>query len=71
MSNSPPEKQDVEQSAQSGGEEQDQSMDRDQDGQGQGVADFDVKEQDRWLPIANGGLPFNMWWHFPRPRPAI
>ncbi|RMZ90796.1 hypothetical protein DV736_g1976, partial [Chaetothyriales sp. CBS 134916] len=52
MSNSPPAEKDVEQSAQSG-EEQDQ-MDREQEGaQGSG-ADFEVKEQDRWLPIANG-----------------
>ena len=57
MSTSPPKEQDVEQNAQSG-EEQDH-MDREQEGaQGQGVADFDVKEQDRWLPIANGWLRF-------------
>ncbi len=53
MSNSPPAEKDVEQSAQSG-EEQDQ-MDREQEGaQGAGLGDFEVKEQDRWLPIANG-----------------
>lgn len=52
MSNSPQEK-DVEQSAQSG-EEQEPMEGRDQEGlQGQGT-DFEVKEQDRWLPIANG-----------------
>ena len=29
-------------------------MDREQEGtQGQGLGDFEVKEQDRWLPIAN------------------
>lgn len=43
----------MEQGTQSG-EEQDQ-MERDhQDTHGQGVVDFEVKEQDRWLPIANG-----------------
>ncbi|RMZ81182.1 hypothetical protein DV737_g2659, partial [Chaetothyriales sp. CBS 132003] len=53
MSNSPPAERDVEQSAQSG-EEQDQ-MDREQEGaHGSGLGDFEVKEQDRWLPIANG-----------------
>lgn len=53
MSASPPKEQDVEHSAQSG-EEQDH-MDREQEGaQGQGLGDFEVKEQDRWLPIANG-----------------
>jgi nuclear transcription Y subunit beta len=32
-------------------------MDREQEGaQGQGLGDFEVKEQDRWLPIANGWL---------------
>ena len=52
MSASPPKEQDVEQSAQSG-EEQDH-MDREGEAQGQGLGDFEVKEQDRWLPIANG-----------------
>ncbi|KAL6249103.1 transcriptional activator hap3 [Rhinocladiella similis] len=52
MSTSPPKEPDVEQSAQSG-EEQDH-MDREQEGQaGTGLGDFEVKEQDRWLPIAN------------------
>ncbi|EXJ74282.1 nuclear transcription Y subunit beta [Cladophialophora psammophila CBS 110553] len=51
MSASPPKEPDVEQNAQSG-EEQDH-MDREQEGaQGAGL-DFEVKEQDRWLPIAN------------------
>ena len=31
---------------------EDAEMDRDQDAQGHG--EFEVKEQDRWLPIANG-----------------
>jgi len=53
MSNSPPKEQDVEQGGPSG-DEQDH-MDREQEGaQGQGLGDFEVKEQDRWLPIANG-----------------
>jgi hypothetical protein len=52
MSNSPPPEKDVEQNAQSG-EEQDHN-DRDQ-GDGNGpMNEFEVKEQDRWLPIANG-----------------
>lgn len=59
MSPSPPKEPDVEQSAQSG-EEQDQ-MDRDAEGaQGTGIGEFEVKEQDRWLPIANGqSLPLS------------
>ena len=53
MSPSPPKEPDVEQSAQSG-EEQEQ-MDRDAEGApGTGIGEFEVKEQDRWLPIANG-----------------
>ncbi|KIV89893.1 hypothetical protein PV10_07253 [Exophiala mesophila] len=52
MSPSPPKEPDVEQSAQSG-EEQEQ-MDRDAEGApGTGIGEFEVKEQDRWLPIAN------------------
>jgi nuclear transcription Y subunit beta len=50
MSDSPPKEADVEQNAQSG-EEQDH-MDREQEGAQAG--EFEVKEQDRWLPIANG-----------------
>lgn len=57
MSASPPKEPDVEQNAQSG-EEQDH-MDREQEGtQGTGL-DFEVKEQDRWLPIANGWYSFS------------
>lgn len=53
MSDSPPPEKDVEQNAQSG-EEQD-NIDRNEEGaQGPGMTDFEVKEQDRWLPIANG-----------------
>ncbi|KAK5467517.1 transcriptional activator hap3 [Exophiala xenobiotica] len=52
MSTSPPKEPDVEQTAQSG-DEQDH-MDREQEGQaGTGLGEFEVKEQDRWLPIAN------------------
>lgn len=44
---------DVEQNQHSGDDENN-LMDRDQEGaQGQGLGDFEVKEQDRWLPIAN------------------
>jgi hypothetical protein len=56
MSDSPPKETDVEQSAQSGEEEN--PMDREQEGTQQGLGDFEVKEQDRWLPIANGWLRF-------------
>jgi len=36
------------------GEDESNHMDRDQDGAfGQGLGDFEIKEQDRWLPIAN------------------
>jgi hypothetical protein len=72
MSNSPPKEPDVEQSAQSG-EEQDH-MDREQEGaQGTGLGEFEVKEQDRWLPIANGwsrfieSLSIHSLYHFPIP----
>jgi hypothetical protein len=59
MSDSPPknESEAAEQGAQSG-EEPDQ-MDREQEGAQQGLGDFEVKEQDRWLPIANGWFCFN------------
>ena len=58
MSDSPPKnEQEAEQGAQSG-EEPDQ-MDREQEGVQQGLGDFEVKEQDRWLPIANGWFCFN------------
>ena len=52
MSGSPPKEQDVEHQS---GEEQDQDhMDREAEGAQAGLGDFEVKEQDRWLPIANG-----------------
>ena len=35
------------------GEDQEQ-MDKDQQDLAQGQGEFEVKEQDRWLPIANG-----------------
>jgi nuclear transcription Y subunit beta len=58
MSDSPPKnEQEAEQGAQSG-EEPDQQMDREQEGVQQGLGDFEVKEQDRWLPIANGWFCF-------------
>lgn len=53
MSASPSKDPDVEPEVQSG-EEQDQ-MDKEQhDPHAQGQTEFEVKEQDRWLPIANG-----------------
>jgi hypothetical protein len=57
MSTSPPKEPEVEHSTHSGEEQGD--MDREQEGApGTGVGDFEVKEQDRWLPIANGGWTF-------------
>ncbi|KAL4810763.1 histone-fold-containing protein [Aspergillus unguis] len=50
-STSPSKEPEVEHEPQSG-EEQEQ-MDKDQDLQAQGQGEFEVKEQDRWLPIAN------------------
>ena len=56
MSASPPKETDVEQGAQSGDDpEHMESSHQDPHGQ---VYDFEVKEQDRWLPIANGRSPF-------------
>lgn len=50
---SPPKEPEVEPEAQSGDDQE--HMERDnQDTQGQGQGEFEVKEQDRWLPIANG-----------------
>jgi hypothetical protein len=50
---SPPKEPEVEHENQSGDDPE--SMDRDnQDPSGQGQGEFEVKEQDRWLPIANG-----------------
>lgn len=63
MSDSPPKnEQETEAGAQSG-EEPDQ-MDREQEGIQQGLGDFEVKEQDRWLPIANGWFSFNLRFRF-------
>ena len=55
MSSTPPKKEGVEQAAQSPDDEP-ESMDREaQETQAQGLGyEFEVKEQDRWLPIANG-----------------
>lgn len=59
MSASPPKETDVEPAAQSPGNSE--HMERDpQDPQAQGLAyEFEVKEQDRWLPIANGWSPMH------------
>ena len=56
MSASPPEKADADQAAQSGDEQEQQEMEGGDTTQGLG--DFEVKEQDRWLPIANGWCSF-------------
>ncbi|KAI9375695.1 histone-fold-containing protein [Aspergillus egyptiacus] len=50
-STSPSKEPEVEHEAQSG-EDQEQ-MDKEQDAHAQGQGEFEVKEQDRWLPIAN------------------
>lgn len=59
MSSTPPKKDGVEQSAQSP-DDSEPHMERDaQDTQAQGLGyEFEVKEQDRWLPIANGTSRF-------------
>ncbi|KAL4911288.1 hypothetical protein BDW74DRAFT_172754 [Aspergillus multicolor] len=50
-STSPSKEPEVEQEPQSG--EEHEQMDKDQDLHAQGQGEFEVKEQDRWLPIAN------------------
>lgn len=52
MSASPTEKEDVDQAARQSGDEQDPKEMEGGDS-AQGLGDFEVKEQDRWLPIAN------------------
>lgn len=53
MSTSPSKEPEVEPEVQSG--EEHESMDKDaQDAGLHGQGEFEVKEQDRWLPIANG-----------------
>ncbi|KAF1959099.1 hypothetical protein CC80DRAFT_514426 [Byssothecium circinans] len=58
MSSTPPKKEGVEQAAQSP-DDSEPHMDREaQDTQAQGLGyEFEVKEQDRWLPIANAARP--------------
>lgn len=52
---SPPKEPEVEPGTQSGDDAE--HMEREhQDTQAQGQGEFEVKEQDRWLPIANGSL---------------
>jgi hypothetical protein len=54
MSASPPKETDVEQGVQSP-DDTDAQMNDPQDPHASGLAyEFEVKEQDRWLPIANG-----------------
>nr|AAC49411.1 HapC [Aspergillus nidulans] len=50
-STSPSKEPEVEQEPHSG--EEHEQMDKEQDNQTQGQGEFEVKEQDRWLPIAN------------------
>ncbi|KAL2826807.1 histone-fold-containing protein [Aspergillus cavernicola] len=50
-STSPSKEPEVEHEVQSG--EELEQMDKDQDAQAHGQGEFEVKEQDRWLPIAN------------------
>lgn len=58
MSASPPKETEDAPGAQSG-DDAETGMEREQEGtQAQGLGDFEVKEQDRWLPIANGWLHF-------------
>ena len=59
MSSTPPKKEGVEQGAQSP-DDSEPHMDREaQETQAQGLGyEFEVKEQDRWLPIANGTSVF-------------
>ena len=60
---SPP--KDVEQGAQS--PDEDAQMNESQDPHGSGLTyELEVKEQDRWLPIANGEL--DLVWSLPLPH---
>lgn len=61
MAASPPEKTEVEQT-QSGEDDGDMKM-QEEGQQGQGLGDFEVKEQDRWLPIANGWSSLILYTH--------
>ncbi|GLA07269.1 hypothetical protein AnigIFM60653_008226 [Aspergillus niger] len=54
-STSPSKEPEVEPEVQSG-EDQEQMDKEQQDTQAQGQGEFEVKEQDRWLPIANDAL---------------
>jgi hypothetical protein len=66
MSSTPPKKEGVEPAAQSP-DDSEPHMDREaQDTQAQGLGyEFEVKEQDRWLPIANGA---SLYFH---PSPPL
>jgi hypothetical protein len=57
---SPPKDAEVEHGEQSG---EDREMEHPD--QGAGTGEFEVKEQDRWLPIANGSLVFGAFLHCP------
>ena len=54
MSVSPP--KDGEGAGDASPDNSDQMNDRGEEAQAREAYDFDVKEQDRWLPIANGGF---------------
>ena len=58
-STTPPKEPELEHGTQSG-EDQEQHMDRNhqQAQPQQGQTEFEVKEQDRWLPIANGSSAY-------------
>jgi nuclear transcription Y subunit beta len=59
MSASPPKEADVEQGGVQSPEDPNDQMNDPQDPHASALAyEFEVKEQDRWLPIANGQLYF-------------
>lgn len=56
---SPSKELEVDPEAQSGEDQDPELMEKEQqEQQGPGSGEFEVKEQDRWLPIANGQLHF-------------
>ena len=63
MTDSPP--KDGEPAADASAENSDNQMSRDPEGPAREPYDFDVKEQDRWLPIANGRFNKSPCAHLP------
>lgn len=65
MSQSPHEDAEVEQADRSPeeNEQQDKEMSRPEDIAADLGYDFEIKEQDRWLPIANGESNLQLWYH--------